>query len=145
MSNSSFFVISLSKVYVIFGWILSSISSMLIWSKLNHLCYLVFISPWKRMGPFICTNVNSLYPRMHCAKFGWNWPSGSGERRIFIFVNVFLLFGYYLPLEKNGAFYLNKLDSSSPKNALCKVWLKLARLFGKGRFYKFRQCIFAIW
>ena len=24
-------------------------------------------------------NLNPLYPRMLCAKFGWNWPSGSGE------------------------------------------------------------------
>ena len=24
-------------------------------------------------------NLHLLYPRMLCAKFGWNWPSGSGE------------------------------------------------------------------
>ena len=34
------------------------------------------ISPWKRAGPFIWTNMNPLYPWMLCAKFGWNWPSG---------------------------------------------------------------------
>ena len=28
---------------------------------------------------FIWTNLNPLQPRMLCAKFGWNWPSGSGE------------------------------------------------------------------
>ena len=28
---------------------------------------------------FIWTNLNSLHPRKLCAKFGWNWPSGSGE------------------------------------------------------------------
>ena len=28
----------------------------------------------------ICNvNLNPLHPRMLCAKFGWNWPSGSGE------------------------------------------------------------------
>ena len=31
--------------------------------------YFVIISPWKRAGPFIWINLNSLYPRMHCAKF----------------------------------------------------------------------------
>ena len=41
--------------------------------------YFVIISPWKRAGPFIWTNLNSLHPRMLCAKFGWNWASGSGE------------------------------------------------------------------
>ena len=35
--------------------------------------------PWKRAGPFIWTNLNSLHPRMLCAKFGRNWRSGSGE------------------------------------------------------------------
>ena len=39
----------------------------------------LIISPWKRAGPFIWTNLNPLHPRMLCAKFGWNWPSGSGE------------------------------------------------------------------
>ena len=41
--------------------------------------YFVIISPWKRAGPFNWTNMNPLHPRMLCAKFGWNWPSGSGE------------------------------------------------------------------
>ena len=30
-------------------------------------------------GPFISSNLNPLQPRMLCAQFGWNWPSGSGE------------------------------------------------------------------
>ena len=41
--------------------------------------HFVIISPWKRAGPFIWTNLNPLHPRMLCAKFDWNWPSGSGE------------------------------------------------------------------
>ena len=42
--------------------------------------YFVIISPWKRAGPYFWTTLNPLYPRMLCAKFGWNWPSGSGEK-----------------------------------------------------------------
>ena len=34
--------------------------------------YFVIISPWKRAWPFIWTNLNLLYPRIFCAKFGWN-------------------------------------------------------------------------
>ena len=57
--------------------------------------YFVIISPWKREGPFILTNLNPLHQRMLCAKFGWNWPSGSGEEDFFHFVNVFSLFRNY--------------------------------------------------
>ena len=41
--------------------------------------YFVIISPWKKAGPFIWTNLNPLHPGILCAKFGWNWPTGSGE------------------------------------------------------------------
>ena len=43
-----------------------------------YFCYFKIISPWKRVGPFIWT-LNPLHPMMLCAKFGWNWHSGSGE------------------------------------------------------------------
>ena len=46
--------------------------------------YFVITSPWKRAGSFIWTNLNSLNPRMHCTKFGWSWPSGSGEEDFLI-------------------------------------------------------------
>ena len=52
----------------------------------------------------------------------WFW-----RRRFFNFVNVFLLFRNYLPLEKGGVLHLNKLESPSPKDALCQVWLKSAQ------------------
>ena len=47
----------------------------------------------------------------------WFW-----KRKFFNFVNVFSLFRNYLPLEKGGALHLNKLESPSPKDALCQVW-----------------------
>ena len=69
----------------------------------------------------------------------WFW-----RRRIFKF-RQFLggLFCNYLPLDKGGALQLNKLESPSPKDALCEVWLKLAQWFWRRRFFKFRQFIFA--
>ena len=85
--------------------------------------HFINISPWKRVGPLIWTNLNPLHPRMLCDKFGWNWPSGSEEEDFLYFVNVFSLFRNYLPLEKDSALHLNKLESPSPKNALCQVWL----------------------
>ena len=49
----------------------------------------------------------------------------------------YLLFRYYLPLEKGGALHLNNLESPSPKDALCHVWLKLALWFGRGGVLNF--------
>ena len=79
--------------------------------------YFVTISIW--------TNLNPLYPRMFCVKFGgkldqWFW------RRRFL---KFCQFPNYLPLQKGVALHLNKLEFPSPIDALCQVWLKLAQLF----------------
>ena len=42
------------------------------------------------------------------------------DKRIFFnLVNVFSPFCNYLFVEKGGAFYLNELESPSPKDALC--------------------------
>ena len=51
-------------------------------------------------------------------------------KRIFLISWMyFLLFRNYLPLEKGRALHLNKLESPSPKEALCQVWLKSAQWF----------------
>ena len=44
-----------------------------------YICYFVIFSPWKRAWPLIWINLKPHHPRMHSAKFGWNWPSGSWE------------------------------------------------------------------
>ena len=92
------------------------------------------ISPWKRAGPFIW---KTWIPFTQ----GCFVPSlveiGSVvlEKKIFYnFVNVFSLFRNYLPLEKGGALHLNKLESPSPKDALCQVWMKLAQWFWRRRW-----------
>ena len=93
--------------------------------------YFIFISPWKRAGPFRLTKLNPLYPRMHCAKFGWNWPSGSGER--FSILSMNLCFFVIISPWK----YLKKIESPAPKDAFCNVWLKLAKGFWRRRFFNF--------
>ena len=60
----------------------------------------------------------------------WFW------RRLLNFVNVFLLFQNNLSLEKGCALQLNK-QSPSPKNAMCWVWLKLAKRFWRGNVFIF--------
>ena len=59
----------------------------------------------------------------------WFW-----RRRFLNFVNVFSLFRNYLTLEKGEALHLNKLESPSPKDVLCQVWLKLTQWFWRRRW-----------
>ena len=50
-----------------------------------HFHYFIIIFPWKRVWPFIWTNLNSHLPIMLCAKFGWKmWPTFL-ERKILKF------------------------------------------------------------
>ena len=42
-----------------------------------------------------------------------------------------------LPLEKGMALHLNKFESSSPMDALCQDWLKLAQWFSRNLFSNF--------
>ena len=56
--------------------------------------YFVIISPWKRAGPFIWTNLNALHTRMLCATFGWNWPNGSEEEDFY----KLSIYFYYFPI-----------------------------------------------
>ena len=46
---------------------------------------------------------------------------GPVEKRFLIFANVVLLSSYFLPLEEGVAVHLNKIESPSPKDALCHV------------------------
>ena len=103
------------------------------WLREKHLIIFFMIIEWF----LIWTNLNPLHWRMHCGRFGRNRFCGSWEEDFFNFVNVFLPFRNYLPLEKNGTIHLNKFESSSPKDALCQVWLKLVQLFLRRRFLNF--------
>ena len=63
-------------------------------------------------------------------------------KRILIFIYVFSLFCNYLPLEKDLALHLYKLELISPKYALCQVWLKLVLWFWKRKFLNFLNIVF---
>ena len=75
---------------------------------------------------------------MHCAKFGWHWPSGSGEEEFYI-SSMFLCYFVIVSQssQKAETLHLNKLESPSPKNTLCHVWLKLAQWFWRIRSLNF--------
>ena len=63
------------------------------------------ITPWKRVGTFISTNLNLLNQKMLSAMFGWNLPSGSGEKHFFIISSMyFRYFVIIFPWKRVGPF-----------------------------------------
>ena len=59
------------------------------------------------------------------------------EKKILKFINVISLFSNYLPLEKGVALYLNKLESPSRKDTLCRVEIGRVILKKKKKMRKF--------
>ena len=106
-------------------------------------CYFVISPLGKGWGPSFEKNFNPLHPRLLCAKFGWNWFSGSWGEDFYIFVNVFLLFQNYLPLEKSGGPSFEQTWVSLQSRMLCA---KFGWNWSHGSWedFKFRQCIFVI-
>ena len=69
----------------------------------------------------------------------WFW-----RRRFLNFVNVFLLYHNYLPLEKDVALPLNKYESPSTKDTLYQLSLVEIGPLVLEKIFKFCQCSFAI-
>ena len=82
--------------------------------------HFVIISPWKRAGSFIWTNLNPLHPRMLCAKFGWNWLSGSGEEDFLILSMYFHYFIIIFPWKRAGPFIWTNLNPIYPRMLCAK-------------------------
>jgi hypothetical protein len=91
-------------------------------------CIFVIIFPLKRTWSFTWRKLNFLYLSMIYTMFDWNWLPGSREED-FKTRSVFLLFCYYLPLEKRVVFHLKKFESSSLKDDLCHLCWKLLQWF----------------
>ena len=69
---------------------------------------------------------------MFNAKLGEIGPSI--QKKILKFCQCIFANSNYLSLEKVMTLHLNKLESSSPKDALCQDWLKFAKRFWRRRF-----------
>ena len=87
------------------------------WKGMAHLNKLEFPSP----GDTLCQAWLKLVQ--------WFW-----RRRFLKVVNLFWLFTNYLLFGKGVTFHLNKLESHSPRDTLCKGWLKLAQWFWRRRW-----------
>mgnify|MGYP003692227413 CR=1 FL=1 len=95
--------------------------------KSNRVFYIFYIiSLWKRAGPLHLNKLESPSPKdalcqiwLYLAQWFW-------RRRFFNFVNVFLLFRNYNPLERAGPFIWTNLQPLNPRMLCAKFggnWL----------------------
>ena len=88
--------------------------------------YFVIICPGKKADHFNLTNLCPPYLRMFCAKFGWNWPSGSGEEDFLILSMYFHYFVIISPWKRTGPFIWTNLNPCHPRMLCAKLgwnWL----------------------
>ena len=86
----------------------------------NESHYFAIISTWKRADPSIWINFNPLQPMMHCAKFGWNWPSASGEEDFYISSMYFRYFAIISSWKRAGPFIWTNLNPLYPRMLCAK-------------------------
>ena len=90
-----------------------------------YICYFMIISPWEKEWPFESSSPKNALCQVWLKLAQWFWWRSLD---FFKFRQCCLLFHYNLPLREGVALHLNKVESSSSKNALCQVQ------FGAGIF-----------
>ena len=91
--------------------------------------FIIILSPLGKGGVLHLNKLQSPSPKGALCQVWLKLFQWFFRRRFWNFVNVISLFRNYHLLEKGGTFYLNKLESPSPNDALCQVWLKLVLWF----------------
>ena len=92
--------------------------------------YFPIISPLERVWPFISKNLNPLHPGILCAKFGWNWLSGSGEEDFLISSMYFHHFIIISPWKEVGPFIWTNFNTHHPVMLCAQFgwnWLRFLR------------------
>ena len=112
----------------LFGWNLSSDSGFFF---LFCQCILTILYLTPLGKPFVWTNLNFLHPRMLCAKFGWNWPSGSLN-----FINVCSIFHMIIisPWKRAWPFFWTNINPHHPRMYCAKFGRYWSSGSGEGDF-----------
>jgi hypothetical protein len=105
-----------------FGSVVLWISKKIFFNDLTNFCIFMIIFPLKRIWPFIWIIYNSLYPRMICTKFDWNWPTGS--ENFFFDINTSEYgFPYCGPSRPLGTMLWRNLNLHYMRKLSCKYGL----------------------
>ena len=118
-----------------FGWICPSGSGETVFVKfVNVFSQFCYYLPLEK-GRALHSNKLEFPTHRNALRQVWlNLAQWFWRRRFSKSVHVFLQFCNFLPLKKGGALNLNKLESSTLKDALCQVWLKFTQWFWRRRW-----------
>ena len=78
--------------------------------------------------------LNPIQPRMHCAKFGWNLPSSSGEKEFYISSMYFHYFVIISPWKRASPSFEQIWIINIQGCPCAKFWLKLTEWFWRKRW-----------
>ena len=91
---------------------------------------------------FIWYNLNPHHPRMLCAKFAWNWPSGSGEEHFFkISLMYFRYFIIISPWKRWGPSF-EQTWFPFTEGCIVPSFVEIGQVVLEKNIFKFCQCIF---
>ena len=96
--------------------------------------YIFTISKLSPLEKGRALHLNPLYSKMICAKFGWNWPSGSGEDD---FSNSSMIFSNFMILKRAETFIWTKLNSLHPEMIWAKFGWNWPSCSGEDDFLEF--------
>ena len=123
-----------------------------VWLKLAQCWFFLFCQciflfrnylPLEKGRALYLNNLNPLLPRMLCAKFGGNWPNGSGEED-FLILSMYLRYFVIIPSwKKEGSFNWTSL-SSLHQGCFVPSLDVIGSVVLKKKIFKFPQCIFTI-
>ena len=80
---------------------------------------------------------------MLCVNFNSNWSNGAGEK-VFLKKSCQFILTLQFPHNLTSVLHLNKLESPTPKTALCDVCFELGPVVVEKKCFKAGQFIFTI-
>ena len=87
--------------------------------------------------------MNSLHQKMLCAKFGWNWPSDSGEED-FQISSMYFCYFVIIPLGRGRGLPFEQTWIPFTNGYFVPGFIEIGSITLKKRILKFSQYIFAI-
>ena len=131
-------------LYAKFGWNKPSGSEKKIFQNFVIVFSLFhYPPPPEKVRLFLWTNLNSLHTRMLCAKFGWNWPTDSGEDFLKLRQCLFAL-SSVSPLGERPGPSFEQTWILNTQECFMPCWVGISPVVLEKKIFEICLCIFAI-